>query len=314
MQPLSLTKQVGPLAWFNGALIPWQSVNVSILAHGLHYGSTVFEGIRIYQTPQGPVGMRLSAHLQRLLNSAKIYHWPCAYNQEQLLAACQHVYQHSGFQAAYLRPLLFRDMGTMGLKKATEPLSAAVVALDFQDYLGAGAQERGVRVGISSWRRPALGTLPLQAKAAGNYLSSQLMSEEAIRHGYDEAIALDVHGAVSEGPGENVFVVKDGVIYTPAVCNSILPGLTRDCVKQLAAMLDLPLVETQLPREALLLADELFFAGTAVEIVPVVAVDGQQVGDGKRGPLTYRLQQAYLGLFRGETEDKWGWLEPMLPL
>lgn len=298
--------------WHNGALKPWAEATVHVMAHGLHYGSAVFEGIRVYATPQGPQGFRLSDHIRRLFDSARIYRMPGAWSAGQILAACHQVVSANGFASAYLRPILYRGWGSLGVVPGAEvPVEAAVGAIEWGAYLGEAGREQGVDVCVSSWQRPAPNTTPSAAKAAGNYLSGQLISGEAKRHGYAEGIGLAVDGCLSEGAGENLFVVRDGSVYTPPQAASLLAGITRDTVIRLLEDLGLAVREQSLSRESLYLADELFLTGTAAEITPIRSVDGIAVRAGGRGPVTARLQELFFGLFDGSTPDQHGWLEPI---
>jgi len=295
--------------WFNGELVPWDNATIHVLSHVVHYGSSVFEGIRCYETPQGPAIFRLRDHTRRLLNSAKIYRMPVPYNEDQLNQACHAVVKANKLRSAYLRPVAFRGYGTLGVDPRPCPVEVAVAALNWGKYLGDEALEQGVDVGVSSWARIAPNTLPAMAKAAANYMNSQLIKLEAAQHGYSEGIALDVDGYISEGSGENLFLVRDNKLVTPPLSASVLPGITRDTVITLAREQGLSLIEERIPREALYIADELFFTGTAAEITPIRSVDGIQVGIGKRGPITEQLQQAFFGLINGEIEDRWGYLD-----
>jgi branched-chain amino acid aminotransferase len=299
--------------WHRGRLVPWQDATVHVLAHVMHYGSSVFEGIRAYNTrPHGTAIFRLGAHLRRLYDSARIYHMDIPHDEAELKTACWDVVRENGLEAAYIRPLVYRGFGSLGVGAIDKcPVEVAVAAYKWGAFLGAESLDRGVDVGVSSWRRVAPDTLPAMAKAGGNYLSSQLMIHEARRHGYAEAIALDAFGYLSEGAAENVFLVRDEVIYTPVQASAMLPGITRDTVITLARHLGYTVREELLTRESLYLADEVFFSGTAVEIAAVRSVDGLQVGKGGRGPVTRRVQEAFFGLFDGSTEDAWGWLEPV---
>jgi branched-chain amino acid aminotransferase len=303
--PITPTKYI----WFNGELVPWEKATVHVLTHALHYGSSVFEGIRCYDTPKGPAIFRLAQHTRRLFDSAKIYRMELPYSQEQISAACKAVVRENGLQSAYLRPLVWRGYGEIGVFPLNNPVEAMIAAIEWGAYLGADALENGVDVAVSSWARVAPNTLPSMAKAGGNYLSSQLIVMEAQRHGYAEGIALDVSGNLSEGSGENLFVIRDGLIFTPPFTAALLPGITRDSVMTLARGLGYEVREQNLPREALYLADELFFTGTAAEVSPIRSVDGITIGAGKRGPITTAIQKTFFGLFNGETEDRWGWLE-----
>jgi len=280
------------------------------MTHALHYGSSVFEGIRAYETPQGAAIFRLREHIRRLFDSCRIYRMDPPFTPDQVFEACRAVVRENGLKNAYIRPLVWRGYGEMGLNPLRSPVEVMVAAMEWGAYLGAEGLEHGVDVHVSSWQRFAPNTLPAMAKAGGNYLSSQLIVMEAARNGYAEGIALDVHGWLSEGSGENLFLIRDGIIYTPPVTAALLPGITRDAVITLAQQLGYQVREQNLPREMLYLADELFFTGTAAEVTPIRSVDKLPVGSGKRGPITTAVQKAFFGLFSGETEDRWGWLTP----
>ncbi|NMP16268.1 branched-chain amino acid transaminase [Thalassotalea sp. Y01] len=298
--------------WFNGDLMPWGDAKVHVMSHALHYGSSVFEGIRAYDTHKGTCIFRHREHIERLFDSAKIYRMNIPFSVDQVMQACRDSVAENGLKSAYLRPLAFLGDIGMGLRPADDAIADLMIAaFSWDAYLGADAMESGVDVGVSSWNRLAPNTMPTGAKAGGNYLSSQLISREAARHGYTEGIALDVNNYVSEGAGQNLFLVRKGVIYTPPATCSILPGLTRDTVITLAKELGFEVREELIAREGLYLADEFFMCGTATEIVPVSTVDGMTVGTGKRGEITKKLQDAFFGLFDGSTEDKWGWLDPV---
>jgi branched-chain amino acid aminotransferase len=305
--PIKATQTI----WFNGKLVPWEKATVHVLTHALHYGSSVFEGIRAYETPKGVCIFRLTDHTRRLFDSARIYRIDIPYTEEQINAACKTVIAVNGLnKGAYLRPLVFRGYGEIGVTpKVDPPTEVAIAAMEWGAYLGAEGLENGVDVCVSSWQRVAPNTIPALAKAGGNYLSSQLIGLEARRLGFAEGIGLSPDGLVSEGAGENLFLIRDGLIYTPTLAASILGGLTRDTVLRLARERGLEVKETAIPREMLYLADELFFTGTAAEITPVRSVDRIKIGSGKRGPITESLQKAFFGLFEGRTPDKWGWLE-----
>jgi branched-chain amino acid aminotransferase len=296
------------LIWFNGELVPWEKATVHVMTHALHYGSSVFEGIRAYDTPNGPALFRIEPHIRRLFDSARIYRMEPQYTADELIAACKAVVRENGLKDAYLRPLVWRGYGEIGVFPLRAPVEVMVAAMQWGAYLGAEGLEKGVDVQVSSWTRMAPNTLPTLAKAGGNYLSSQLIVMEAISNGYAEGIALDVNGQLSEGSGENLFVVRDGVIYTPPLTAALLPGITRESVITIARHLGYEVREQNLPREVLYLADEIFFTGTAAEVTPVRSVDKLQVGDGSRGPITTAIQKTFFGLFSGETEDRWGWL------
>ncbi len=306
--PITAAKHI----WYNGKLVPWEKATVHVLAHALHYGSTVFEGERAYATPNGPVIFRLRDHTRRLFDSAKIYRIEIPYTPEQINAACKEIIVANGLnKGAYIRPFAFRGYGEIGVApKTPPPVETVVAAFEWGAYLGAEGLENGIDVCVSSWQRLAPNTIPALGKAAGNYLSSQLISMEAKRLGFAEGIGLGVDGSVSEGAGENLFLIRDGIIYTPALANSILQGITRDTVITLARAHGFEVREQTIPREMLYLADEIFLTGTAAEITPVRSVDRVTIGSGKRGPITEALQAAFFGLFTGKTPDKWGWLEP----
>ena len=303
----------GKLIWFNGELVPWDQAQVHVLTHALHYGSSVFEGIRVYKTPDGPKVFRLTDHMQRLYDSAKIYRMPIPYSLDELIDVCKEVIiANKLVNGAYIRPIAMRGYGEIGLApKADHPVDVAIAAWEWGAYLGKDGLEKGVDVCVSSWQRVAPNTLPALAKAGGNYLSSQLISVEAKQRGFAEGIALSTDGTVSEGAGENLFVIRDGRIMTPPSTSSILTGITRDTIMQLIRRQGLTVEERSIPREALYLADEMFFTGTAAEITPIRSVDNIEIGAGRRGPITEQLQSAFFGLFSGETEDTEGWLEPV---
>ena len=296
--------------WRNGTWTSWDDAQVHALSHAIHYGSSIFEGIRAYRTPHGTAVFRLSDHLKRFVESAKIYEFKLPFTQSELADACLKCLLLNGLDSAYIRPFAFYGYGGLGLLPSEDtPLEVMIAAFPWGAYLGQESAEQGVDAGVSSWRRPAPDTLPTSAKAGGHYLSSRLIAQEAKRHGYAEGIALDVFGHLSEGPGENIFVVRDGVLLTPAKGHSLLPGITRDSVLQIARSLGIETREETLPREILYTADEVFFTGTAAELVPVRSVDGRAVGCGQPGPLTRSLQRAFFGLFDGTFADQWGWLQ-----
>lgn len=301
----------GSKIWFNGSMVAWEDAKIHVMSHGLHYGSSVFEGIRAYDTSRGPTIFQLGTHIKRLFDSARIYRMDIAYSPQELAEACKAVVRESNMKSAYLRPIVFRGLGSFGLVPKDSAVDVAISAMAWGTYLGEGALERGVDVCVSSWTRLAPNTMPTVAKAGGNYLSSQLIAMEAKRNGYDEAIALDVNGLVSEGPGENLFLVRDKVLYTPPLTASILPGITRNSVMALARDAGYEVREENIGRDMLYLADELFFTGTAAEISPIRSVDRLTIGAGKRGPITAQMQAAFFGLFTGETQDKWDWLDPV---
>jgi branched-chain amino acid aminotransferase len=300
--------------WHEGKLVPWEQATVHVLSHALHYGSSVFEGIRVYKTPRGPIGFRLTDHVRRMFQSAKIYRLKIPYSEQVLVDACKEVIRENGLtDGAYIRPIAFRGYGEMGVAgNPEEPARCSIAAWEWGSYLGEGGLEKGVDVCISSWQRVAPNTIPALAKAGGNYLSSILVTLEARRLGFAEGISLNSQGFVSEGAGENLFLVQDGRILTPPVAASILSGLTRDTVIKLAQDSGLEVVEQNIPRELLYIADEVFLTGSAAEVTPVRSVDKITVGSGTRGPLTEQIQNKFFGLFDESTADRWGWLEPML--
>lgn len=310
---MSLNNTPTKYIWFNGQLVNYADAKVHVLSHALHYGTAVFEGIRAYSTPKGPCIFRLDEHIDRLFNSAKIYRFPVPYTKEQIKQACRSVIADNGLESGYIRPLIF--LGEIGLGVRIPEgakASAMVAAMPWGAYLGEEGLQKGVKVGVSSWNRLAPNTIPTEAKAAGNYLSSILISNEAHQNGYVEAIALDTDGFISEGSGENVFFVKNGAIYTAPFTNGLLPGITRNAIITLAKeVLHIPVYEQKLQREMCYLADEAFFTGTAAEITPIASVDGIDVGEGCRGPITKQLQDAFFALVQGKLEDKWGWLTPV---
>ena len=296
--------------WHNGAIKRWADATTHVMSHALHYGSSVFEGIRSYDTPNGPMIFRLTEHNTRLFASAKIYDMAMPYTVEQVNAACREVIQKNGFGKAYLRPIAYRGLGGFGLSADT-PTDLSVAAWQMGPYLGEGVLEQGIDACVSSWQRVAPNTIPAGAKAGGNYLSGQLIAREARRLGFGEGIALASTGLLSEGAGENLFLVFDGVLHTTPVSAALLNGITRNTIIRLARDAGIEVVERDLPREYLYLCDELFMCGTAAEITPIRSVDGRQVGTGKPGPLTGRMQELFFGLFSGEPPDKYGWLEPV---
>ncbi len=297
--------------WMDGQLVPWDRATVHVGAHALHYGSSIFEGIRAYETAGGPAIFCLDAHLDRLFNSAKIYRMEIPYSKAEMRQAIIETVRANEHRSCYIRPLVFRGVGGFSLDPRTCPVRVVVMTIEWGRYLGPEAIEQGVDVGISSWRRMAPNTFPAAAKIGGQYINSQFIVMEAADRGYSEGIALDIGGFVSEGSGENVFVVRDGRILTPPLSSSILQGITRRCVLTLAEDLGIPWQEERIPREMLYMADEVFFSGTAAEITPIRSVDGIPVGEGKRGPITKRLQDEFFGITAGQLPDRHGWLTPV---
>jgi branched-chain amino acid aminotransferase len=296
--------------WLDGRLVPWEQATVHVTAHALHYGSSVFEGIRAYDTPAGPALFCLARHVRRLFQSARVFRMEMPYSEAEIGRAIVDTVQANGHRACYVRPLAFYNARSLAVNPAGCPVSVAIVTMEWGSYLGAEALEQGVDVGVSSWTRMAPNTFPAAVKIGGQYVNSQLIAMEAARHGYAEGIALDASGFVSEGSGENVFAVMEGRILTPPAASSILQGITRGCVMRLAADLGYAVREEQVPRELLYLADEVFFTGTAAEITPVRSIDGMAVGAGRRGPVTARLQAEFLGIASGRLADRYGWLTP----
>ena len=296
--------------WHNGAIKPWAEATTHVMSHALHYGSSVFEGIRAYETPSGPAIFRLSDHNRRLFASARIYDMAIPYSLEQINAACREVIARNGLSKAYLRPLAYRGLGGFGLSAET-PVEVSVAAWFMGPYLGEGVLEQGIDACVSSWQRFAPNTIPAGAKAGGNYLSGQLIAREARRLGFGEGIALASTGLLSEGAGENLFLVFDGALHTTPVSAALLNGITRNTIMTLARDAGIAVVERDIPREYLYLRDQLFMCGAAAEITPIRSVDGRQVGSGSAGPVTRRMQELFFGLFDGRTPDKYGWLEPV---
>src|ERR1700761_355402 len=280
--------------WHNGNLIPWDKAQLHVMSHVIHYGSSVFEGIRCYAQPQGSAVFRLPEHMQRLIDSAKIYRMEIPYTLDELCAAVVDVTEANNVSPCYIRPIVLRGYGEIGVNPKGSPIEVYVANFPWGKYMpGHG----GADVCVSSWNRLAPNTMPALAKAGANYMNSQLIRMEADTNGYVEGIALDVNGLVSEGSGENVFIVRNGVLYTPQLANSALSGITRDSVLTIARHLGLSVTEQPVPREMLYLADELFFTGTAAEVAPIRSVDRLTVGEGRRGPITETLQKAFFGLF-----------------
>ncbi|MGB9724133.1 MAG: branched-chain amino acid transaminase [Chloroflexia bacterium] len=298
--------------WFNGRFVPWGEARIHVLSHVVSYGSSVFEGIRAYATSQGPAVFRLQSHLRRLYDSARIYRMDIPYPPEELARAVCETVRVNRLSAAYIRPIVFRGYGELGVNPLGCPVEVVVAAFEWGRYLGPEALEKGVDVRISSWARMAPNTFPAMAKAGANYMNAQLIKMEAVREKYEEGIALDMFGYLSEGSGENLFLVRDGVLYTPPLSASILPGITRDSVITLAREVGLTVIEQPLPREFLYIADEAFFTGTAAEITPIRSVDGIPIGSGGRGPITARLQEAFFAIVEGRVEDRYGWLTPVM--
>lgn len=297
--------------WMNGKLVDFADAKISVFTHALHYGSGVFEGERCYKTARGPEIFRLDDHLDRLMWSAKIYRMEIPYTIDELREATLETVRANGFEACYIRPLVYRGFGSLGVNPFPNPVDVAIGCYEWGKYLGPEALEQGVDVCCSSWMRMAPNTIPAMAKATANYANSQLIKMEAITNGYHEGIALDHNGRISEGSGENLFVVWKGVLHTPPLSASALPGITRATVLTLAKELGVPVEEKTIPREMLYAAEELFFTGTAAEITPIRSVDRIPVGRGRRGPVTEKIQKAFFDIVEGRVPDRHGWLTPV---
>ena len=294
--------------WFSGRFINWKDATIHVMSHVVHYGSSVFEGLRCYDTPKGSAVFRLKEHVRRLFNSAKIYRMQIPFTEEEVFNACVEVVKINGWKEAYLRPVVFRGYDSLGVAPGKCPIEAVVGVWKWGKYLGKEALEDGVDVCVSSWTRMAPNTFPALAKCGANYMNSQLIKMEALADGYAEGIALDNNGYVSEGSGENIFLVFNGSILTPPLGASVLPGITRDTVIQLAEDLGYTVKECLIPREMLYIANEVFFTGSAAEITPIRSVDRITVGSGRRGPVATKLQERFFAYVNGEIPDKYGWL------
>ena len=303
-----MTIQKSDYIWFNGQFVDWDEAQVHVLTHALHYGSNVFEGIRAYWTPGGPAVFCLDEHLDRLFYSCKIYRLDVPYSREELRETVLETIRANGHSSCYIRPLVFRGYDTLGVDGRSCPVEVIIATIEWGRYLGPEAIEEGVDVMVSSWRRMAPGTFPAMGKIGGQYINSQFIAMEAHEYGYIEGIALDVSGYVSEGSGENLFLVDDGVIHTPPLSASVLAGITRRAAITLARDLGYEVREEIIPREWLYIADEVFFTGTAAEITPIKSIDRIPIGSGSRGPVTERLQEEFFGITSGQIEDRHGWL------
>lgn len=302
--PLQPTKHI----WHNGKLIPWEQAQVHVLSHVIHYGSSIFEGIRCYKTEEGAAIFRLADHMQRLIDSARIYRIELGYSLQQLVHGVVQTVEANGIAPCYIRPIAFRGYGELGVNPLGNPVEVYIANFPWGKYV---AGDHGADVCISSWNRMAPNTLPALAKAGANYMNSQLIRMEAASNGYAEGIALDVNGYVSEGSGENIFVVHKGQLYTSSMANSVLTGITRASILTLARELGLTVIEQSLPRELLYIADEVFFTGTAAEVTPIRSIDRILVRDGKTGPITKQLADEYFGIVTGKRPDRFGWLTPV---
>jgi len=297
--------------WHNGRFIRWEDATIHVLSHVVSYGSSVFEGIRCYSTPLGPALFRLPEHFRRMIDSAKVYRMDVGYSAEQLREAAIELVRVNKMDSCYVRPIALRGYGDVGVNAMKNPIEVYLACWEWGQYLGEEALAEGVDVCVSSWNRMAPNTLPAMSKAGANYMNSQLIKMEAISNGYAEGIALDTAGYVSEGSGENIFVVRDGKIHTPPLGASVLPGITRDSILALARDNGIPLVETIIPREMLYIADEVFFSGTAAEITPIRSIDRITIGKGRRGPVAEKLQSEFFGVINGSKPDRYGWLSPV---
>jgi len=297
--------------WMNGEFVNLKDAKISVLSHALHYGSSFFEGIRCYETKTGPAVFRLKEHTDRLFNSAKMYRTEIPYTRDEINDAILETIRANNMKSCYIRPLVYRGFKTMGVNPFPCPVEVMIAVWEWGAYLGPEALEKGVDVKISTWTKLAPNTMPTMAKSGANYMNSQLIKMEAIVDGYDEGICLNTRGHVSEGSGENIFLLKDGKLHTPPYSESMLPGITRNSVIRIADEAGIPIVETAIPREWLYIADEVFFTGTAAEITPIASVDRIAVGEGKRGPVTKKIQDALFGILNGEVEDRFNWLTPV---
>jgi len=296
------------MVWMNGKIVPWKEANIHIASHVIHYGSSLFEGFRAYDTPKGTAILRNSAHIKRLYNSCKMYRIEIPFTQEEFEKAIIETIKANKLKACYIRPVVYRGYGTLGVDPFPNPIDCAILVWEWGQYLGEKALENGVDVKISTWQRMAPNTFPALAKSGANYMNSQLIKMEALLEGYVEGIALNVRGHISEGSGENIFIVINGEIHTPPLSSSILPGITRDTVIRLAKDLGITLVEETIPREMLYIAEEVFFTGSAAEITPIRSVDKITIGNGSRGPVVKRLQDEFFAYINGERKDKYSWL------
>jgi branched-chain amino acid aminotransferase len=305
--PVQKTEKI----WHNGKMIPWDGATIHVASHVVSYGSAVFEGIRCYKTAQGPAIFRLREHMQRLFNSAHIYRMEIPFSLDDLCQGAVELVRVNRMGACYLRPIVLRGYGEVGVNPFKSPIETYLACWEWGSYLGDAAMREGVDVCVSSWSRSAPNTLPQMSKAAANYMNSQLIRMEAMTNGYVEGIALDVNGYVSEGSGENLFIVLDGVVITPPLSSCVLPGITRHTILTLCRDMNIPVAEQVLPREMLYVANEVFFCGTAAEITPIRSVDKIKVGSGTRGPITKRLQDEFFGLTSGSKPDRYNWLTPV---
>jgi branched-chain amino acid aminotransferase len=298
----------GGKIWFDGNMVDWKDANIHVLSHVVHYGTSVFEGIRAYKNENGVGVFRLKEHVQRLFDSAKIYKIDIPYTQEEIEEAIMETVRVNDLDGCYIRPIVFKGYGELGVDPSNCPVNVVIAAWEWGSYLGEEGMANGVDIGVSSWRKPAPDTFPALAKCGANYMNSQLAKLEAIAHGYDEAIMLDYAGHVSEGSGENIFLVEGEKLFTPAMSSSNLKGITRDSIMTVARDLGYEVVEEVISRERLYSANEVFFTGTAAEVTPIRSIDHRQIGIGKRGPISEKLQSAFFDIVEAKTEDKYNWL------
>ena len=296
------------VVWKNGQLIPWKDATIHLASHVVHYGSCLFEGLRAYGTPKGTAIFRLPDHTRRLYNSCKIYRMEVPYTQDEFNRAVVDCVRANGLKACYVRPIVYRGYNTLGVNPFPNPVECAVLVWEWGQYLGPEALENGIDVCVSSWWRMAPNTFPAMAKAGANYMNSQLIKMEAMLDGYEEGIALNIRGHVSEGSGENLFLVVDGSVLTPPLSSSVLPGITRGTIMTLFREMGVKVVEETIPREMLYIADEVFFTGSAAEVTPIRTIDKITIGTGKRGPLTAKVQTAFFDVIEGRVPDRHGWL------
>ena len=295
--------------WMDGKMVNWEDAKIHALSHVIHYGTSVFEGIRAYDNENGTCIFRLNEHVKRLFNSAKVYKIDIPYTEEEIADAIRQTVKINELASCYIRPVVFRGYGQLGVTPLTCPVNIVIAAWEWGSYLGEEGMVNGVDIGVSSWRKPAPDTFPTMAKCGANYMNSQLAKLEAIEHGYDEAIMLDYAGHVSEGSGENIFLVEDNKLYTPSADSSNLKGITRESIIQLANDLEYEVIEETISRERLYFADEVFFTGTAAEVTPIRSIDHKTIGAGRRGPIAEKLQKTFFDIVEGKQEDKYGWLD-----
>ena len=295
--------------WMDGEIVDWQDAKIHALSHVVHYGTSVFEGIRVYNTKNGVAVFRLKEHVKRLFDSAKIYKIDIPYTPEEIEEAIREIVRVNNLESCYVRPIVFRGYKELGVNPLNCPVNVVVAAWEWGSYLGEEGMANGVDIGVSSWRKPAPDTFPALAKCGANYMNSQLAKIEAIENGFDEAIMLDYMGYVSEGSGENIFLVEDGVLHTPSLSSSNLKGITRDSIIKIANDLDLEVIEETITRERLYIADEVFFTGTAAEVTPIRSIDRKTIGIGKRGPVAEKIQSTFFDIVEGKIEDKYNWLD-----